>query len=109
MNVTPLPRASSHSDLAHDLAERHRRRGLHDLADHPILERQRQRESSARSYPRRLPIALARARGVYVEDVDGRVYIDCLAGAGALALGHNHPAVTEAMEHTLRSGLPLLT
>jgi diaminobutyrate-2-oxoglutarate transaminase len=81
----------------------------YDLGDHEILERQRMLESNARSYPRRLPIALARAKGVYVEDVAGRVFIDCLSAAGTLVLGHNHPVPREAMERTLRDELPLQT
>jgi diaminobutyrate-2-oxoglutarate transaminase len=73
------------------------------------LDRQAASESSARSYPRRLPLALKRAYGVYVEDVDGRRYFDCLAGAGALALGHHHPAVVEAIQQTLADGIPFQT
>ncbi len=68
-----------------------------------LLDRQRARESNARTYPRRIPIAVARARGTTVVDADGRHYLDALAGAGALALGHNHPAVVGAVEETLRS------
>ncbi|MGV8442441.1 hypothetical protein, partial [Pseudomonas aeruginosa] len=37
-------------------------------------------ESNARSYPRRIPLALKKARGLLVEDVEGRTFIDCLAG-----------------------------
>jgi diaminobutyrate-2-oxoglutarate transaminase len=74
-----------------------------------FLEQQRARESNARSYPRRLPIAIARASGIHVTDVDGRRYIDCLAGAGALALGHAHPVVREALERALRDEVPLQT
>ena len=73
------------------------------------LERQARRESNARSYPRRFPIALQSAKGCTVTDVDGRNYIDCLAGAGTLALGHNHPEVIEALQQVLLSGLPLHT
>ncbi|MBO1013725.1 aspartate aminotransferase family protein [Achromobacter sp. SD115] len=79
------------------------------LASNALLERQAARESNARSYPRRLPLALKRAHGIYVEDVDGRVFIDCLAGAGTLALGHNHPVVIDAIHQVLRDGLPLHT
>ena len=81
----------------------------YDLVDHELLERQRRFESNARSYPRRLPIALARAKGIYVEDVAGRVFIDCLAAAGTLVLGHNHAVAREAMERALRDELPLQT
>lgn len=73
----------------------------------PALQRQMQRESNARSYPRRIPLELKRAQGVYVEDSRGQVYIDCLAGAGTLALGHNHPVTLEAIQKTLASGIPL--
>ncbi|QLF91916.1 aspartate aminotransferase family protein [Pseudomonas sp. ABC1] len=77
--------------------------------DNPILSRQKQQESNARSYPRRIPLALKRARGIHVEDVEGRVFIDCLAGAGTLALGHNHPVVIAAIHQVLDDELPLHT
>ncbi|MDU0205903.1 MULTISPECIES: aspartate aminotransferase family protein [Paenibacillus] len=73
------------------------------------LESQSQRESNARSYPRRLPIAIQEAEGIYVKDMDGKVYYDCLAGAGTLALGHNHPVVVDAIKQMLDSKRPLHT
>jgi diaminobutyrate-2-oxoglutarate transaminase len=109
MNLSTAPIISTCTDLAAELAQRHWERALYHLGDHPLLAQQRQRESNARTYPRRLPLALARALGVYVEDVEGRVFIDCLAGAGTMALGHNHPAVIEAAEQTLRARAPLHT
>jgi diaminobutyrate-2-oxoglutarate transaminase len=63
-----------------------------------LLARQDARESNARSYPRNLPIALARGLGSYVEDLDGNVFIDFLMSAGVLALGHSHPEVVEAVQ-----------
>ncbi|MBB5960379.1 diaminobutyrate-2-oxoglutarate transaminase [Saccharothrix tamanrassetensis] len=60
------------------------------------LAHQDEWESNARSYPRRLPIALAEGFGSYVRDVDGNVFIDFLSGAGVLSLGHNHPEVAKA-------------
>lgn len=74
-----------------------------------LLDRQAARESATRSYPRRLPVALATGRGALVTDTDGREYVDCLAGAGALALGHHHPVVVEAITSALASGVPLTT
>lgn len=71
------------------------------------LDRQEQCESNARTYPRRLPLAIRRAAGLYVTDVDGKVYMDCLAGAGTLALGHNHPVVVDAIRRHLDDGYPL--
>lgn len=74
-----------------------------------LLRRQATRESNARSYPRRIPLSLRRASGIYVEDTEGRVFIDCLSCAGALALGHNHPLIIEAIERALRDQLPMQT
>jgi len=48
-----------------------------------------------------------RARGLTIEGADGRRYLDCLSGAGTLALGHNHPVVLEAVREVLDSGAPL--
>jgi diaminobutyrate-2-oxoglutarate transaminase len=73
------------------------------------LQRQTSVESNARSYPRRLPIALVSGRGIMVRDADGREYIDCLAGAGALVLGHNHHVVVEAIKRALDAEVPLQT
>ncbi|MDX2960043.1 aminotransferase class III-fold pyridoxal phosphate-dependent enzyme [Streptomyces acidiscabies] len=54
-----------------------------------------------------LPIVPVRARGLTVEGADGRRYLDCLSGGGALALGHNHPVVLAAIRKVLDSGAPL--
>ncbi|MCE4946855.1 MULTISPECIES: diaminobutyrate--2-oxoglutarate transaminase family protein [Streptomyces] len=72
-----------------------------------ILRRQALRESAARTYARSLPIVPVRARGLTIEGADGRRYLDCLSGAGTLALGHNHPVVLEAVRAVLDSGAPL--
>ncbi|MFJ8106641.1 diaminobutyrate--2-oxoglutarate transaminase family protein [Streptomyces sp. NPDC096132] len=77
------------------------------LAHEGILRRQSARESSARTYARALPIVPVRARGLTIEGADGRRYLDCLSGAGTLALGHNHPVVLEAIRKVLDSGAPL--
>ena len=73
------------------------------------LTRQDEMESNVRSYPRKLPLAIAKAQGCWVTDVEGSEYLDCLAGAGTLALGHNHPAIIKSIQDTLASGLPLHT
>ncbi|MCB5163732.1 diaminobutyrate--2-oxoglutarate transaminase family protein [Streptomyces bambusae] len=72
-----------------------------------ILRRQSLRESAARTYARSLPIVPVRARGLTIEGADGRRYLDCLSGAGTLALGHNHPVVLEAIRKVIDSGAPL--
>jgi diaminobutyrate-2-oxoglutarate transaminase len=66
-----------------------------------LLARQEHRESNARTYPRHLPIAIAEASGPYVRDVDDNVFIDFLAGAGVLSLGHNHPEIVQVVTDQL--------
>jgi ornithine--oxo-acid transaminase len=43
-----------------------------------------------------LPVVVAEADGAWVTDVDGRRYLDCLAGYSALNFGHRHPALIAA-------------
>ncbi|HEX4212088.1 MAG TPA: diaminobutyrate--2-oxoglutarate transaminase family protein [Candidatus Dormibacteraeota bacterium] len=74
-----------------------------------VLGRQESRESAARTYARSLPIVPVSARGTKVTGADGRTYLDCLCGAGTLALGHNHPVVIEAIRGALERGIPLHT
>ncbi|WP_309144532.1 diaminobutyrate--2-oxoglutarate transaminase family protein [Streptomyces sp. BR123] len=72
-----------------------------------MLRRQAVRESAVRTYAHSLPVVPVRARGLTIEGADGRRYLDCLSGAGRLALGHNHPVVLEAIRSVLDSGAPL--
>jgi acetylornithine aminotransferase len=46
----------------------------------------------------RLPIALERGDGVYVWDVNGKRYLDALAGIAVNTLGHNHPKFAPAIQ-----------
>jgi acetylornithine/N-succinyldiaminopimelate aminotransferase len=46
----------------------------------------------------RLPIALARGRGVRVWDNDGREYLDALGGIAVNTLGHAHPKLVPALQ-----------
>lgn len=83
--------------------------GVYDLTLDQVLLDQEQHESAVRSYPRRLPIAIKRAYGVLVEDTRGQLFLDCLAGAGTLVLGYNHPEINQALKDQLDSGLPYQT
>lgn len=47
------------------------------------------------------PIELVSGKGATVEDSQGRVHIDLLAGIAVNALGHGHPAIVEAVTHQL--------
>jgi diaminobutyrate-2-oxoglutarate transaminase len=66
-------------------------------------------ESNARTYPLHLPLIPVEGRGAQLRDVSGRWFYDCLAGAGAAALGWNHPVIHEAIQSVLASGAPLLS
>ena len=46
----------------------------------------------------RYPLALARGQGTKVYDVEGREYLDFLAGVAVNVLGHCHPKVTLALQ-----------
>ena len=80
-----------------------------ELSNERLLGKRADRESSARSYPRYLPMAIREAQGVEVTDADGNTYYDCLAGAGTLHLGHNHPVVVEAIEDAMAADRPMHT
>ena len=43
-----------------------------------------------------LPIVLREGHGAWVTDVDGRRFLDCLAGYSALNFGHGHPDLVAA-------------
>lgn len=43
-----------------------------------------------------LPVVIAEGSGAWVTDIDGRRYLDCLAGYSALNFGHRHPALVAA-------------
>jgi len=44
-----------------------------------------------------LPVVLDRGAGVYVWDVDGKKYFDCLSGYSAVNQGHCHPRIIAAL------------
>jgi acetylornithine/N-succinyldiaminopimelate aminotransferase len=45
----------------------------------------------------RYPVAMEKGEGCQLTDADGREYLDFLSGIAVCALGHCHPAVTEAI------------
>lgn len=73
------------------------------------VSRQEETESNARSYPRKFPFALKKAKGLWIEDVEGNKYLDFLCGAGTLALGHNDPEINQAMIDLISEDAPLHT
>ena len=47
----------------------------------------------------RLPVAFASGQGVWLTDVDGKQYLDALAGIAVNTLGHNHPKLVAALHN----------
>ena len=62
------------------------------------------KESNAKTYARTFNRVMSRGFLSKIWDVDQHEYIDCLACAGALPLGHNHPYVMERVEAFIKSG-----
>ncbi len=52
----------------------------------------------SRSYTRSYPLVASKARGVWIEDVDGNVFLDCNAGVAVCATGHCHPEIVSAIQ-----------
>ena len=48
-----------------------------------------------------LPVVVAEGAGAWVTDVEGRHYLDCLAGYSALNFGHRHPELVAAAHRQL--------
>lgn len=51
------------------------------------------------------PVFIDRADGAYMYDVDGKRYIDYIGSWGPMLLGHNHPAIREAVVKAAEKGL----
>ena len=62
---------------------------------------ERDKESISPSLTREYPLVVDHALGSEIWDVDGRRYIDFMAGIAVLNVGHRHPAVVEAVEEQI--------
>jgi glutamate-1-semialdehyde 2,1-aminomutase len=51
------------------------------------------------------PVFMERADGAYVYDTEGKAYIDYILSWGPMIMGHNHPAVREAVIRQAENGL----
>jgi ornithine--oxo-acid transaminase len=60
-----------------------------------------EQQYGARNY-HPLDIVVERAEGVWVYDVEGQKYLDCLAAYSAVNQGHCHPRIVEACERQIR-------
>lgn len=68
-----------------------------------LLKRQDRYETGSRTYTRQFSIAIDKAKGSTVMDVDGNLFIDWFSGICVLNMGHSHPLVREAMIEQLDS------
>jgi len=48
-----------------------------------------------------LPVILSKAQGVWVWDIHGKKYLDCLASYSAVNHGHRHPKIIQALQDQL--------
>jgi 4-aminobutyrate aminotransferase len=59
---------------------------------------ERDHRYSSPSYGRVYPLVAKAARGMTVEDVDGNLFLDFMAGIAVASTGHSHPKVVKAIE-----------
>src|SRR6202142_4462054 len=57
---------------------------------------QREKQFLLQTY-RRYPLVIARGKGVFLFDLDGKKYLDFVAGLGVNALGHTHPRIVKTI------------
>jgi ornithine--oxo-acid transaminase len=67
-----------------------------DTVTTPLKFIEKEDRLGARNYEP-LNVVLCRGKGVWVWDVDGNQYLDCLAAYSAVNQGHCHPRIQEAM------------
>ncbi len=63
---------------------------------HADAVRQREKDYLLQNYGR-YPLVLARGRGAWLYDVDGKRYLDLISGIGVNALGHAHPRMLRVL------------
>ncbi|WP_168416209.1 glutamate-1-semialdehyde 2,1-aminomutase [Erwinia amylovora] len=52
-----------------------------------------------------VPLFIERANGAYLYDADGKAYVDYVGSWGPMVLGHNHPAIRNAVIEAAERGL----
>jgi 4-aminobutyrate aminotransferase len=65
----------------------------------------RDHQVTAPAYGRVYPLVVKRASGMTVEDVDGNLFLDFMAGIAVASTGHSHPHVVRAIEEQARKFL----
>ena len=62
----------------------------------------------AKTTPHPLGISIAKAKGTYITDTQGKKYLDFVSGVSACSLGHCHPKVTRAIRKQSRKYLHVM-
>ena len=57
---------------------------------------QREKQFLLQTYSR-YPLVIGRGKGVFLFDLDGKKYLDFVAGLGVNALGHAHPRIVKTI------------
>jgi acetylornithine/succinyldiaminopimelate/putrescine aminotransferase len=63
-----------------------------------ITNRQYFFQHLAQTSDKPIGIEVASANGIYIKDVDGKAFIDMIAGFSVCNIGHSHPAVIKAIQ-----------
>jgi 4-aminobutyrate aminotransferase len=66
---------------------------------------ERDEKFTAPAYGRVYPLVVKEGRGSVIEDVDGNLFLDFMAGIAVASTGHSHPRVVKAIEEQARKFL----
>jgi 4-aminobutyrate aminotransferase len=66
---------------------------------------ERDHKYTAPAYGRVYPLVVKEGRGMVIEDVDGNLFLDFMAGIAVASTGHSHPRVVRAIEEQARKFL----
>jgi len=59
------------------------------------------KKHQAQTFPFPSCLEIASAKGSYIYDVNGKAYLDFIAGVSACTLGHSNPIITDSVKHQL--------
>jgi acetylornithine/N-succinyldiaminopimelate aminotransferase len=59
------------------------------------------KKHQAQTFPSPSCLEIESAKGSYITDVNGKQYLDFVAGVSACTLGHSNPIITDAVKHQL--------
>jgi 4-aminobutyrate aminotransferase-like enzyme len=65
------------------------------------LEEQKYMSPGLQEVAQLAQLTIRRGRGCWLEDMDGKKYLDFMAGAAVASLGHSHPKYVKALQRQL--------